>query len=362
MSPARVPIPLSPIGIFPSLLNNAVSILSPILAPLSPCNVPLPPSPCNVPLPPSPPPCPTANKSSSPIMSSLMSSDSLMRYKASQGIESPRPMRTRQNTVNGCVVPTFRLISSPEKIDRRSVMETLDAKNQVLSEGGVVPDEAPVQVANPHSNLRPEPKVERILTPPPPFWSPPPLSTVIRTSAPLLPAVNMPSSTTVARKGSVSLPATRTLSAPPLRPMSVPASNESLRVGGSDEVRRAWSCEPPTAKSQPVKSFAGDWNQCMVIDISDEEDELESTDPESSEDEEDELLDRSVSGGFTRVLETVPSSGVESDAGSRVKLWGASLAQEESWAARHSLNKGGVSVGMGSGRCCSYLGSRSVDL
>ncbi|KAG9122523.1 hypothetical protein FRC07_001057 [Ceratobasidium sp. 392] len=61
-----------------------------------------------------------------------------------------------------------------------------------------------------------------------------------------------------------------------------------------DEVRRAWSCEPPVNVEVRVgRSFAGDWSQCMVIDVSDEEDEEDMVTDASPSEDESELEDES---------------------------------------------------------------------
>ncbi|QRV82727.1 WNK lysine deficient protein kinase 2 [Ceratobasidium sp. AG-Ba] len=242
-------------------------------APPSPADIPLPPSPpialvlspAQIPLPPSPDISSTLGISTaSPsltndpisVVSPLVSSESFMKYRASRGIESPRPVRTRQNTVAGRTVPTFRLISSPEKTDRLVVGPTLDApptdKIHVQPGGLDAPE-----------SLKPDPAIERIITPPPSFWSPPPLSPAVRTSAPLLPAPTTGSSR---------------------RTMSVPPPGGEAQA---DDTRRAWSCEPPVAVDVRVgRSFAGDWSQSMIIEVSDEEDEGDMvTDASSSEDE-----------------------------------------------------------------------------
>ncbi|QRV96713.1 WNK lysine deficient protein kinase 2 [Ceratobasidium sp. AG-Ba] len=242
-------------------------------APPSPADIPLPPSPpvalvlspAQIPLPPSPDTSsaleisivsPSLTNDPISVVSPLVSSESFMKYRASRGIESPRPVRTRQNTVAGRTVPTFRLISSPEKADRVVVGPTLDApatdKSHVQPGGLDAPE-----------SLKPDPAIERIITPPPSFWSPPPLSPAVRTSAPLLPAPTTGSSR---------------------RTMSVPPPGGEAQA---DDTRRAWSCEPPVAVDARVgRSFAGDWSQSMIIEVSDEEDEGDMlTDASSSEDE-----------------------------------------------------------------------------
>ncbi|CAE7110744.1 unnamed protein product [Rhizoctonia solani] len=312
--PTRVPLPPSPI-LTPVVLGNKATLRAPPV-----------PSPHNIPLPLSPPGFRNTNDPSSPIVSSLISSDSFVRYRTSQGIESPRPIRNRQNTISGRVIPTLRLISSPDRVDPQSETDASQSDptetTQEASEIGTTPaDERP--------NLKPEglkldPQLERILTPTPPpaFWSPPPHSAVVRTSAPLplLPAANISSSSPTTRAASISLPATRTTSAPPLRPMSVPPSGDSLRVGDSDDVRRAWSCQPATTELPPVKSFAGDWGQCMVIELSDseeeEEEEEESTDTDFSELEDEDVDNCQVLDTSDVVVEgdliTLPDSKLSS--------------------------------------------------
>ncbi|KAG8780906.1 hypothetical protein FRC12_022460 [Ceratobasidium sp. 428] len=244
-SPTSVPLPPSPI----------------LLPPLSPTQVALPPSPVHSPTRALPFASPSTVKEPAPTVSPLVSSESFMKYRVSQGIESPRPMRTRQDTVSGRVVPTFRLISSPEKGDQLVLGPRLDLA------GG-----AEVGLGAPH-NLKPDPAIERILTPPPSFWSPPPLSAVVRTSAPLLTITG------------------------PVRAMSVPPGAGAGAGAGAgdtqlDDVRRAWSCEPPVGVEVRVgKSFAGDWSQCMVIDVSDEEEEGDLVTDASPSEDESELED-----------------------------------------------------------------------
>ncbi|CAE6454537.1 unnamed protein product [Rhizoctonia solani] len=284
ISPTLVPLPPSPVA-----LGNQASFRAPALP--SAHNVPLPLSP-----PQSPTLCTTAN-CLSPAVPSLISSDSFMRYRASQGIESPRPIRTRQNTCSGHVIPTLRLISSPERVDPPSGTDALPTDPAGETQEAL---EIATTPADERSSLKPnglklDPQLERVLTPTPPpaFWSPPPHSAVVRTSAPLplLPAATISLSSPTTRAASISLPATRTVSAPPLRPMSVPPSGDSLRVGDSDDVRRAWSCQPATAELPLVKSFAGDWRQSMVIELSDEEEEEEeeTTDTDFSELEDEDV-------------------------------------------------------------------------
>ncbi|CAE6456947.1 unnamed protein product [Rhizoctonia solani] len=316
--------------------------------------LPHPPSPRNVPLPLSPPQspslCPTGNHSS-PIISALVSSDSMMRYRASQGIQSPRPIRTRQNTQSGRVVPTLRLISSPDGIDPQPDVDITQAefaeKMHAALERSTTPLDEQANLKG--EGLKLEPQLERILTPPPAFWSPPPNSAVIRTSAPLpsLPAGNV---STPTRATSISLPAARTSSAPPLRPMSVPPSGDSLRVGDSEDVRRAWSCQPATAELPSVKSFAGDWRQCMVIEVSDdeEEEEEETTDTDFSELEDEDMDDCQVLDVIDVVADgdlitlPVPKSNSVGDAR-------MSAVSQDKPAESRAIGKGVVSSGIGSG-------------
>ncbi|CAE6423664.1 unnamed protein product, partial [Rhizoctonia solani] len=353
ISPTQVPLPPS-------------RVASPIIpreeAPFAPPVAKSPdlPSPRHVPLPLSPPGSPTvytqANRPS-PIVSSLISSDSFTRYCASQGIESPRPIRTRQNTCSGRVIPTLRLISSPDRIDPQSETNTSQADPIEKTQGAL---EVATTLLDERASLKAEglkldPQLERILTPTPPpaFWSPPPHSAVIRTSAPLpmLPAANVSTSSPTSRAASIPLPTTRTASAPPLRPMSVPPSDDSLRVGDSDDVRRVWSCQPATAELPPVKSFAGDWRQSMVIELSDEEEEEEeeeTTDTDFSE-LEDEVLDNcQVLDASEIVVEENlialpdPKSNPINDA----RMGAASQGKP---AERRAMSKGVVSSGVGSG-------------
>ncbi|KAG9079336.1 hypothetical protein FRC06_007815, partial [Ceratobasidium sp. 370] len=267
----------SPVGLETSTMPSSFQTVE-VSAPTSPANIPLPPSPlyvlplspAQIALPPSPVSSPelappfapsSAAKEPAPTISPLISSESFMKYRVSQGIQSPRPMRTRENTVSGRIAPTFRLISSPEKADRLVLGPRLDTTGESPERGL----DAPTSHID---NLKPDPTIERILTPLPSFWSPPPLSAVVRTSVPLLPA---------APAGPLRVP---------LRPMSVPPSGAGETQ--ADEVRRAWSCElPVNVEVRLGKSFAGDWSQCMVIDVSDEEDEEGDlvTDASSSEDE-----------------------------------------------------------------------------
>ncbi|KAF8747679.1 hypothetical protein RHS02_00035, partial [Rhizoctonia solani] len=347
ISAAEVPLPPSPI-LLPTNHQKEPSFMA--------SQVPDPPSPCNVSLPISPPQspglCAPVNHSAPPI-SSLISSDSLIRYHASQGIQSPRPIRTRQNTQSGRVVPTLRLISSPDMVDPQLDVGTPQTecteKTECASEGGVtsVDDQASLK----NEGLKLEPQLERILTPPPAFWSPPPNSTVIRTSAPLplLPAANV--STPTARATSVSIPSARTSSAPPLRPMSVPPPGDSLRVGESEDVRRAWSCQPATAELPPVKSFAGDWRQCMVIELSDEEEEEEeeeTTDTDFSELEDEEVDDCQVLDASDVAADgdliTLPEPKSKSVGGAEM-----GSANQDKPAESREMTKGVVTSGTGSG-------------
>ncbi|QRW23893.1 WNK lysine deficient protein kinase 2 [Rhizoctonia solani] len=220
-------------------------------------------------------------------------------------------------------------------------------KTECASEGGVtsVDDQASLK----SEGLKLEPQLERILTPPPAFWSPPPNSTVIRTSAPLplLPAANV--STPTARATSVSIPSARTSSAPPLRPMSVPPPGDSLRVGESEDVRRAWSCQPATAELPPVKSFAGDWRQCMVIELSDEEEEEEeTTDTDFSELEDEEVDDCQVLDATDVAadgdLMTLPELKSKSVGGAEM-----GSANQDKPAESREMTKGVVTPGIGSG-------------
>ncbi|CAE6353455.1 unnamed protein product [Rhizoctonia solani] len=348
ISPAQVPLPPSPV-LVPISPQKETSFIVPLVAklsnPSSPRSVLLPLSP-----PQSPSLCATTNHSS-PVISSLISSDSLMRYRASQGIQSPRPIRTRQNTQSGRVVPTLRLISSPDGIDPQPGVDTtqteLAEKTKVALERGATPlDE---QASLKSEGLKLEPQLERILTPPPAFWSPPPNSAVIRTSAPLplLPAANISTPATA----SISLPATRTSSAPPLRPMSVPPPGDCLRVGESEDVRRAWSCQPATAELPPIKSFAGDWKQCMVIELSDEEEEEEeeeTTDTDFSELEDEDLDDCQVLDVSDVVADgdliTLPSPKSNSVDDARM-----GAASQDKPAESRTAGKGAVSSGIGSG-------------
>ncbi|KAF8596126.1 hypothetical protein BDV93DRAFT_548520 [Ceratobasidium sp. AG-I] len=309
LPPTSVPIPVSPaeppISLEPSKRVETMSVNnsnSPLFAvPVSPTQVPLPSSPVGSPssnLPFSPSQSQTALAS---FISPLVSSESFIKYQASQGVESPRPIRTRQNTANGRVGPTFRVVSSPEKAERLTigpVLETLEPKSANLvdeSHGaygrGLNGSGASLRglgICN--ETLRVEPNIERILTPPPSFWSPPPLSAIIRTSA-LLPSANLRMSglaDPIARTSSAALPvAIREVPVSLQRPMSVPASNDMLRAGVSGDVHRAWSCELANGGVGVGKSFAGDWTQCMVIDLSDEEDEGEGAEMDDSEGEDD---------------------------------------------------------------------------
>ncbi|CUA74815.1 hypothetical protein RSOLAG22IIIB_11512 [Rhizoctonia solani] len=134
--------------------------------------------------------------------------------------------------------------------------------------------------------------------------------------------------------------------------MSVPPSGDPLRVGDSDDVRRVWSCQPATAELPPVKSFAGDWRQSMVIELSDEEEEEEeeeeSTDTDFSELEDEEVdhcevLDVGevvVEGGMIGLPESKPSAinDARMDVTSQVKPVG-----------NRAMNKGITSSGVGSG-------------
>ncbi|KAG8737888.1 hypothetical protein FRC10_007559 [Ceratobasidium sp. 414] len=320
-SPANIPLPPSPLHAFP----------------LSPERIALPPLPvCSPELAPPPPQSPGAKEPASTI-SPLVSSESLMKYHVSQGIQSPRPMRTRQNTVSGRVVPTFRLISSPEKADRLVLgprLGTTDGSHS-QSEGGL---DAP---ASRIDNLKPDPTIERILTPPPSFWSPPPLSAAVRTSVPLLPAAPAGPSRVL------------------LRPMSVPPSGAG--EAQLDGVRRAWSCEPPMNVEVRVgRSFAGDWSQCMVIDVSDDEGDL-VTDASPSEDEselEDEVeaeIERGESRrkdlGGSRVGECLGEvvEMVERDEPGRDSADSVEYIRSGSGASKYYLSKGSSSSASASG-------------
>ncbi|KAG8698625.1 hypothetical protein FRC11_014292, partial [Ceratobasidium sp. 423] len=355
VSPTQALLPPSPI-LSPIVPRKEASFVSPPVA-----RLPDPPSPRNVPLPLSPPRsptlCTTANPSL-PAVSSLISPNSFMRYRTSRGIESPRPMRTRQNTSSGRVIPTLRLISSPERIDPRSEADASQVgpaeETQEALGGGATPSDERASLKS--EGLKLEPQLERILTPTPPpaFWSPPPHSAVIRTSAPLplLPALNVSTSSPTTRAASISLPTTRMASGLPLRPMSVPPPGDSARVGDSDDVRRAWSCQPATSELPPVKSFAGDWTQSMVIELSDEEEEEEeegeTTDTDFSE-LEDEVVDNCQVLDISEVvadgdLITLPDPKSNSIGDARI-----GATSQDKQAESRATGKGVASSGVGSG-------------
>ncbi|CAE6459671.1 unnamed protein product [Rhizoctonia solani] len=354
VSPTQVLLPPSPV-LSPVVPQKEASFVPPV------AKLPDPPSPRNVPLPlsplQSPTLCTTANLSS-PTVSSLLTSDSFMRYCSSRGIESPRPIRTRQNTISGRVIPTLRLISSPERIDPQSETGASQVdpagETQEALGGGAIPMDERASLKT--GGLKLEPQLERILTPTPPpaFWSPPPHSAVIRTSAPLplLPGLNLPTSSPTTRAASISLPATRAASALPLRPMSVPPPGDSVRVGDSDDVRRAWSCQPATAELPPVKSFAGDWTQSMVIELSDEEEEEEeegeTTDTDFSELEDEDVDDCQVLDASEVVADgdliTLPEPKSNPIGDARI-----GAASQDKQAESRVTSKGVVSSGVGSG-------------
>lgn len=374
LSPTNVPIPISPaeppISVDMIPVDDSSSLL--FTAPLLPTQVPLPASPINSPssdLPFGPYQSQTELAS---FKSPLVSSESFIKYQASQGVESPRPIRTRQNTANGRVVPTFRVVSSPEKAERLTLgpmLDTLQSKLIGLTEesqgvtGRDLDDlEASVRgLGIRNETLRIEPNIERILTPPPSFWSPPPLSAIIRTSA-LLPSPNVRMSglsDPIARTSSAALPiATREIQAPLQRPMSVPASSDALRTGDVGDVRRAWGFKSANGEAGTGKSFAGDWTQCMVIDLSDEEDEGEGAEVEDSEGEDN--------GSHTQM-----ANGHSAPGASKTLVHGGAVA--EGWAmdrtrngrtnqrwrdvgntrggAEYYMHKGGSNSSSGSGAC-----------
>ncbi|KAH7332557.1 hypothetical protein B0J17DRAFT_151513 [Rhizoctonia solani] len=153
------------------------------------------------------------------------------------------------------------------------------------------------------------------------------------------------------RAASMSLPTTRTSSAPPLRPMSVPPSDDHLRVGDSDDVRRVWSCQPATAELPPVKSFAGDWRQSMVIELSDEEEEEEeeeTTDTDFSE-LEDEVVDNCRVLDASDVITEENLIALPDPKSNSINDAPMGTASQGKPAERRAMSKGVVSSGVGSG-------------
>ncbi|KAG8695268.1 hypothetical protein FRC08_007926 [Ceratobasidium sp. 394] len=142
--------------------------------------------------------------------------------------------------------------------------------------------------------------------------------------------------------------------------MSVPPSGAG--EAQVDEVRRAWSCEPPVnVEVQVGRNFAGDWSQCMVIDVSDDEDEGDlGTDASSSADEselEDEEVQaekdenrRKVLGG-SRAGECLGGmvKMLERDEPGRDCADAAGYIRSRSGASKYYLSKGGSSSSSGSG-------------
>ncbi|KAJ1300315.1 hypothetical protein OPQ81_005136 [Rhizoctonia solani] len=337
VSPVRIPLPPSPLPTLVVSQKEAPFVDPPVAKALDP------PSPRNVPLPLSPPQSPTlctmANHSA-PIVSTLVSSDYFRRYHASQGIESPRPIRTRQNTNCGHVIPTLRLISTPEGIDPHSESDDLQAdsaeETQEALESGVTPLNERASLKS--EGLKPDPQLERILTPTPPpdFWSPPPHSAVIRTSAPL--PLLPPSERIILESYTGGIDFTS-------------GHSYGICSAPSPDVCPALCCQPATTELPPVKSFAGDWRQCMVIELSDEEEEEgeeETTDTDFSELEDEDVdssqaLDTSVivvEGDLISLHEPKSKSIDDARMGS---------ANPDKSTESRATSKGVVSPGVGSG-------------
>ncbi|KAG9119403.1 hypothetical protein FRC07_005584 [Ceratobasidium sp. 392] len=135
-----------------------------------------------------------------------------------------------------------------------------------------------------------------------------------------------------------------------------------------DEVRRAWSCEPPVNVEVRVgRSFAGDWSQCMVIDVSDEEDEEDMVTDASPSEDESELEDESqeemgrrewerrtsrhkdlagsgVGKCLRDVVETPERDEVERECGDTIDYFKGGRG-----ASKYYIGGGGSSAGSGSG-------------
>ncbi|KAF8749692.1 hypothetical protein RHS01_09892 [Rhizoctonia solani] len=211
-------------------------------------------------------------------------------FMASQVPDPPSP----RNVPLPYLLLSLPIYAPDPQLDVGTPQTECTEKTECASEGGVtsVDDQASLK----SEGLKLEPQLERILTPPPLFG----LLRRIQLSYERRPVTVAPCCKRIHanRASNVCFNSERSYLICSASSADVcPPPGDSLRVGESEDVRRAWSCQPATAELPPVKSFAGDWRQCMVIELSDEEEEEEeeeTTDTDFSELEDEEVDDCQV--------------------------------------------------------------------